>query len=200
MKFIRADLRKLQSSILAAALMTAAGGTALYVSYDAREAAERARLVVTAQLEEADGKLRRVRQEESEVKEKSIVFTRLQERGIIGDEQRLDWVELLKEIRDKHRLIDLQYEISPQRLLDGNPGDDFAFFASAMKVQLKLLHEEDLTRLLDDLRRQGKALIRVKGCRVERLPANGDDRASGRAQLSAECEIDWLTLRDVRRK
>lgn len=200
MKFIRADLRKLQSSILAAALMTAAGGTALYVSYDAREAAERARLVVTAQLEEADGKLRRVRQEESEVKEKSIVFTRLQERGIIGDEQRLDWVELLKEIRDKHRLIDLQYEISPQRLLDGNPGDDFAFFASAMKVQLKLLHEEDLTRLLDDLRRQGKALIRVTGCRVERLPANGDDRASGRAQLSAECEIDWLTLRDVRRK
>ncbi|MCB1941269.1 MAG: hypothetical protein KDI53_04370 [Candidatus Accumulibacter sp.] len=200
MKFIRADFRKLQSSILAAALMTAAGGTALYVSYDAREAAERARLVVTAQLEEADGKLRRVRQEESEVKEKSIVFTRLQERGIIGDEQRLDWVELLKEIRDKHRLIDLQYEISPQRLLDGNPGDDFAFFASAMKVQLKLLHEEDLTRLLDDLRRQGKALIRVKGCRVERLPANGDDRASGRAQLSAECEIDWLTLRDVRRK
>ncbi|MBE2260025.1 MAG: hypothetical protein IAE88_14280 [Rhodobacteraceae bacterium] len=200
MKFIRADLRKLQSSILAAALMTAAGGTALYVSYDAREAAERARLVVTAQLEEADGKLRRVRQEESEVKEKSIVFTRLQERGIIGDEQRLDWVELLKEIRDKYRLIDLQYEISPQRLLDGNPGDDFAFFASAMKVQLKLLHEEDLTRLLDDLRRQGKALIRVKGCRVERLPANGDDRASGRAQLSAECEIDWLTLRDVRRK
>ena len=205
MKFIRADFRKLQSSILAAALMTAAGGTALYVSYDAREAAERARLVVTAQLEEADGKLRRVRQEESEVKEKSIVFTRLQERGIEFEQvvsllERLDWVELLKEIRDKHRLIDLQYEISPQRLLDGNPGDDFAFFASAMKVQLKLLHEEDLTRLLDDLRRQGKALIRVKGCRVERLPANGDDRASGRAQLSAECEIDWLTLRDVRRK
>ena len=153
MKFVRTDLRKLQSSTLVAVLMLAVGATAVYVSYNARQTAEHAKLVVSAQRQEADGKLQQVRDEESEVKQKSIVFKQLQERGIIGDEQRLDWVELLKEIRDKHRLIDLHYEISPQRLLDGHSGDSFSFFASAMKVQLKLLHEEDLTRLLDELRR-----------------------------------------------
>ena len=93
------------------------------------------------------------------------MYKRQQERGIIGPEQRLEWVELLKEIRDKRRLIDLQYEIAPQRLLDGNPTGRYAFHSSAMKLQLRLLHEEDLTRLIGDLRSQAKALIRVRSCR-----------------------------------
>lgn len=199
MKLGRADLRKLQPGILLVVLAVAVGVAAVYLANQAKADAQKARLVVRAQLQEADGKLKQVRQEETEVKQKSIVFNKLAERGIIGDEQRLDWVELLKEIRDKHRLIDLQYEISPQRMLD-KPGDDFSFFVSAMKVQLKLLHEEDLLRLLDALRSQAKALVRVRSCQVERLPATGDDRSGGRAHLLADCEIDWLTLRDVRKK
>ncbi|MBN8514064.1 MULTISPECIES: hypothetical protein [unclassified Candidatus Accumulibacter] len=200
MKIVRTDFRKLQASAFAGILMVAAGGLALYVSFDARKSAEQARAHIAAQFAEADGKLKQVRDEESEVKQKSIVFNTLRERGIIGNEQRLDWVELLKDIRDKHRLIDLRYEIAPQRMLDGQVGNDFVVFASSMRLELKLLHEEDLTRLLDDLQRQAKALIRVKSCRIERLPATGDERGGGRANLMADCEIEWLTLRDVRSK
>jgi hypothetical protein len=109
-------------------------------------------------------------------------------------------VELLKDIRDKRRLIDLQYEIAPQRLLDGKSAGEFAFSASAMKLRVKLLHEEDLSRLLADLRSQAKALIQVKSCNVERLPSTADERTSGRASLLADCEIDWLTVREVNRK
>ncbi|MBL8366469.1 MAG: hypothetical protein JNM54_00910 [Candidatus Accumulibacter sp.] len=200
MKIVRTDFRKLQASAFAGILMVAAGGLALYVAFDARKSAEQARAHIAAQFAEADGKLKQVRDEESEVKQKSIVFNTLRERGIIGNEQRLDWVELLKDIRDKHRLIDLRYEIAPQRMLDGQVGNDFVVFASSMRLELKLLHEEDLTRLLDDLQRQAKALIRVKSCRIERLPATGDERGGGRANLMADCEIEWLTLRDVRSK
>jgi hypothetical protein len=124
----------------------------------------------------------------------------LQERGIIGEEQRLEWVELLKDIRDQRRLIDLRYDLAPQRLLDGGPPGDFAFYASTMKLEVKLLHEEDLTRLLGDLQLQAKALIRVNRCRVERLPPSVDERAGRHANLVADCEIDWLTVRDVRQK
>ncbi len=200
MKIAPADFPKLQASILLGVLMVAAGALAVYFSFAVKEAAEQAMVRIAAQFAEADGKLRQVRNEESEVKQKSIIFKQLQERGIIGDEQRLDWVELLKEIRDQHRLIDLRYEIAPQRMLEGQLGNDFVFFASSMKLELKLLHEEDLVRLLDDLRRQAKALIRVKSCRIERLPATGGQRDGGRANLQADCEIEWLTLRDVRGK
>ncbi len=199
MKFDLADLRKLQPSIVAAVAMLAVGAALLYVSKNARDSAQLARLAATAQRDEADGKLKRVRDEETEIKQKSILFNTLQERGMIGEEQRLDWVELLKDIRDKRRLIDLQYEIAPQRLLDGKSPGDFAFFASSMKVQMKLLHEEDLTRLLGDLGRQAKALILIKSCNVERLPPTADERGAW-ANLLADCEIDWLTLREVPRK
>jgi hypothetical protein len=200
MKFGRSDWRKVRLSVLAAVLMFAAAAIAWYVAHKVRDRAQLARVAITAQRSDADGKLKRVRDEEYEIRQKSILFNQLKERGIIGDEQRLDWVELLKDIRDRRRLIDLQYEIAPQRLLDGKAAGDFAFSASAMKLRVKLLHEEDLSRLLGDLRSQAKALIQVKGCNVERLPPTTDERTSGRASLLADCEIDWLTVREVSRK
>ncbi len=200
MKFSTADFPKVQASVFAALLMVIIGGSVLYLSSKAREAAQQARIAVTAQRSVADGKLKQVREEESEIKQKSILFNKLQERGIIGEEQRLDWVELLKDIRDKRRLIDLRYDISPQRALDSGPASDFAFYGSAMKIELKLLHEEDLTRLLGDLQSQARALIRVNSCHVERLPPTAHERGEGWANLSADCEIEWLTVRDVSKK
>lgn len=200
MKIDFADLRKLRASILATVLMFATAAAVLYLSHLTRDSAQFAKLVATTQRDEADGKLKRVREEENEIKQKSILFNKLQERGMIGGEQRLDWVELLKEIRDKRRLLDLQYEIAPQRLLDGNSAGDFSFASSTMKLQVKLLHEEDLLRLLGDLRSQAKALILIKACTIERRPTNADESAGGRENLLAHCEIDWLTLHEVSRK
>jgi hypothetical protein len=64
------------------------------------DSAQLARRSPSRERSEADGKLKRVRDEESEIKQKSILFNKLQERGMIGEEQRLEWVELLKDIRD----------------------------------------------------------------------------------------------------
>ena len=78
----------------------------------------------------------------------------------------------------------------------GTPAGAYAFYASGMKVQLKLLHEEDLTRLLGDLRQQAAALIQVKACNVSRVPRGAGD-SSVTAQLQADCLIDWITLREA---
>ena len=76
------------------------------------------------------------------------------------------------------------------------PGAGFTFNVSPMKVQLKLLHEEDLTRFLADLNEQARALIQVRYCKVTRQP-QGQAGTSGQANLLAECRIDWVTLREV---
>ena len=76
------------------------------------------------------------------------------------------------------------------------PGAGFTFNVSPMKVQLKLLHEEDLTRFLGDLNEQARALIQVRYCKVTRQP-QGQAGTSGQANLLAECRIDWVTLREV---
>lgn len=198
MKLSSADLPKLQISLLAALLMMIVGAGAGYAAFNSTQTAQRERAAAQNERNDADGKLRRVSSEQSEIKQKSERFNALQARGVIGEEQRLEWVELLKDIRDQRRLLDLQYEFAPQRALDAKsdttPDGSFSFFASTMKVQIKLLHEEDLTRFLADLRQQARALIQVKSCNVSRLPlAAGENSLS--AQLLADCQIDWVTLR-----
>ena len=196
MKFLPGDLKKLRISLLTSLLMIGMGTATVFFANGAIESAQRERVAAQAQRNDYAGKLQRVRSEEAEIKEKSALFQKLQERGIIGEEQRLEWVELLKDIRDKRRLIDLVYEIEPQRPLDVAPGAGFTFNVSPMKVQLKLLHEEDLTRFLGDLNEQARALIQVRYCKVTRQP-QGQAGTSGQANLLAECRIDWVTLREV---
>ncbi len=196
MKLGRADFPKVRFSLLVAVLMLAAGVVAVYVSHTNREAAQAARDGTIAERNEAASKLQQVRQEEADIRQRSLVFKALEARGTIGEEQRLEWVELLKDLRGKYHLADLEYEIMPQRQLEGNPTGGFVFYASLMKLHAKLLHEEDLTRLIGDLRKDARALIRVRICNLTLLPVETEERSKGLANLSADCEIDWLTLRD----
>ncbi|MEO8409715.1 MAG: hypothetical protein ABI478_04025, partial [Propionivibrio sp.] len=200
MKLTTADFAKLQYSLLAALLMLAIGAAAAYFAFAATTTATRQRQAVQAERDDAERKLQRVRLEESDIREKSLVFNQLQARGVIGEERRLEWVELLKAIAQQRQLLEVQYEIAPQRPLDALQGGNYAFFASAMHVQLKLLHGEDLTRLLGDLRAQANALILVRRCGVSRLPGGVSeaDAISGvQPTLQADCVIDWVTLREV---
>ncbi|MEI7614032.1 MAG: hypothetical protein WCK63_14115 [Betaproteobacteria bacterium] len=196
MKLDLSDLPKLQFSLIAAVLLIAVGAGTVHFFLDANRAALQARSAAQSERNEFDGKLKRVRTEENEIRDKSAVFSMLQMRGFIGDEQRLEWIELLKDIRDKRRLIDLEYDVAPQRPLDPTPVSAYSFFVSSMKIQLKLLHEEDLTRLLDDLRLQARALVQVRYCNVSRLP-RGTPEPGSPALLQAECQIEWITLRDA---
>ena len=207
MKLSPADFPNLRLSLLAALAMVLAGAGTGYAAFHWVQASQRDRAAAQAERNEIDGKLRRVSSEQSEIKEKSERFNALQARGVIGDEQRLEWVELLKDIRDRQRLLDLQYEFVPQREIstksdaksDGKPDGGFGFFASTMKVQIKLLHEEDLTRFLAELREQARALIQIKSCTVSRLPQEVND-SSLSAQLLADCQIDWVTVRELTKK
>lgn len=196
MKLATADLPKLQFSVLIAGLMIAVGIVSIYLTLDLSESAELAQRSAQAERNDIDGKLRRVRNEENEIRQKSALFSKLQKQGVIGDEQRLEWVELLKDIRDQRRLIDLHYEIAPQHRLTEATGDGFSFYSSTMKLQLKLLHEEDLTHLLNDLGQRAKALIQVKSCSIARLPHGFNHTGAASVQLQADCQIDWVTLRE----
>jgi hypothetical protein len=196
MKFDRRDLAKLQGSLLAMALMIALGAAVVVHSRERVAAAQTAFSAARAQRDEIVGKLGRVHGEENEIRQKAKVFNRLEAQGAIGEERRLMWVELLKELRDRRRLIEIHYEFSPQRALDAAETGAFGLYASAMELEAKLLHEEDLIRLLDDLRRLAPALIQIRRCDVERLP-QADMNGMARGSLRADCLIDWISLRAV---
>ena len=140
--------------------------------------------------------------EERELRSKIALFQDLEARGIIGQEERLNWVEQIARVKAARRLIEVQYEIAPQKNLTGAilPGGsiagDYEFMASAMKLQMPLLHENDLLGLISDLRRSVHAHLLVRDCTIDRTAA-GSDRTTS-AQLRADCTIDWVTLREKR--
>ena len=196
MKLVADDFRKLQPALLALLAMVILGAGALLFSRSELDRAQNGLNEARRQRNEIDGRLRQVRGEENEIRQKAAVFDGLQSRRILGEEQRLEWVELLEKIRARHRLPEMYYEIAPRHALDKTPGGQLALYASAMKLDLKLLHEEDLTRLLDDLRHEAPALIQVKRCEISRLPRTTTDGAPA-ASLQAACLIDWITLSTV---
>jgi hypothetical protein len=120
--------------------------------------------------------------------------------GVIGPERRLDWVERIAQIKEARQLIDVQYELAPQTAATAEAvpapasAGGYEFMASAMKLQMALLHEEDLLGFLDDLAVSVPAFLHVRNCNVERVAA--DAEAAGVARLKADCSLDWITLRE----
>ena len=66
----------------------------------------------------AQGGLAAAQAEELEIAQKIDRYRQLAARGAIGAENRLAWVELIRDTRSRHRLGALDYEFSPQRPLD----------------------------------------------------------------------------------
>jgi hypothetical protein len=196
MKLGSKDFRKLQISVFGMLLMVALGVASVLFSRSQVKQADQAFSATQSERNNQDTKLKRLRSEERQIREHAALFNALKARGVIGEEQRLEWVELLKEIRERHRLIELRYEISPQQPLEKTPVGTLALHASTMKLQLNLLHEEDLIRLLDDLRRQAHALLQVKRCDVSRMQRSGPENTL-QGYLQAECLIEWVTVRET---
>lgn len=193
MKLGAREIRKIGGSLAVLALVAAIAAAAGFAASRERRAARADLVAATALRNDAQARLRMASSEEQEIKQKAALFQALQARGIIGDERRLDWVELLREVRERHRLFAATYEISPQQKIDSAGGFDFR--TSTMRLQLPLLHEEDLLRLFADVQQQASALIVPAECAVSRLPRGGDRDAAGLPpQLRAECSLRWITV------
>lgn len=194
------DFRRLRLSLALAAAMIAAGGVIITGSIRLLEAEKKINREAAAKLGEIRSKLSRARDEEQEIKQKIARFRELQARGVIGEERRLDWVELIQQIKAARKLYDIQYELAPQHAAEGagvaSAADAYDFRASTMRLQMQLLHEEDLLNFLADLRSSASAFIRPGDCLVERMPKSQGERPGITPQLRAECSLDWITIRE----
>lgn len=198
--FDKDDFRRISLSLATAVVMIVVGGGIVYASLQLDQAEKKNKAVAQSRQMESKGKLSRVRDEELEIKQKIARFNDLAQRGILGEEHRLDWIEQIRRIKDARKLIEVQYEIAPQLVLDATtlPGGsgNFVFLSSSMRLRMKLLHEDDLLNFLSDLRASAHAYLRVRRCDVEHLPRSASDNRGIPPQLGADCDIDWITLRE----
>lgn len=194
MKFTLRDLVKLQWHALLTILLLIVAGALGYWSQQRAHQANTARITAESNLQQIDKRLRQVRTEEQEIKERTSLFQQLEKSGITGEEKRLEWIELLRDLQRQIRLSGMNYEFGPQLALEKVEGTAFAYHSSHLRIQLSLLHEEDLLNFLQQLQQRAKAMVLVRSCRVSR-PVTINDPNAGMAQLSAECDMEWVTLR-----
>jgi hypothetical protein len=191
------ELRKLALPALFAAVLVAAGAGLIWGADATLGAAQRQAQAAQAERQQATERLARISEEEREVIEKLDVYKRLKQLNILGDERRLEWADAITRIRKQRELLDLSYRVDRQRLLASVPGKpaNVDFFASAMRVQLALLHEEDLLRFLADLRDSGNAYYAVRQCSLTRIaqPPAGIQISP---RLRGECDLDLITIID----
>jgi hypothetical protein len=191
-KFTVRDLKKLRWQLAIAAGLVVAAAAIAYMSLIALRKAEAEHRAVASSHARIDTRLRQVRTEEEDIKNRAALFLHLQERGIIGEEKRLDWIEMVDDLQNRMRLPDMNYEFAPQKPLEGDGSGEHAFFVSSMKLHLNLVHEEDLLDFLAEVQREARAVVLARSCNVSRAPAGARNSL---AQLSADCELDWITVR-----
>ena len=201
MKLDAKDFKHLQWAIAFLVLMVMAGAGSVWFTLQLKKSSEVAFKQASAARLDIQTKLARAREEQQELLDKMGRFQALKDRGYIGAEQRLDWVEAIARVKVARRIFKLDYEVAPQRPADSSllPGGakagGFEIMSSQMRMQIHLLHEAELLAFLADLRNAVQALVHVRSCTMERIAPTTIDRGTN-AQIKAECTLEWITLKE----
>jgi hypothetical protein len=198
MSFSREELKKLALPLLIGLALLAAGAALIWSVNGSLLRAKGVLDAAQAERAQTTERLARIAEEEREVKEKLEVYQHLKRLNILGEEKRLEWADAMTRIRAQRELLDLRYRVERQRLLTSLPGKpgNVDFHASTMKVDLALLHEEDLLRFLSDLRNSGNAYYVVRRCALTRTGQPAAGGATIAPRLRGDCEIDLITVLD----
>ncbi len=126
------------------------------------------------------------------------IYNELLAKGFIGEEHRIEWIETLRKIHAQHKLFSIDYNIGLQE--NYRPSfltnlGNFRLKRSVMSLKLDMLHEGDLLALLDGLHEQTTLFI-VRDCEIKRPVGAIVNTKNMTSNMQANCQIDWLTLRD----
>lgn len=183
------QLSRLRWPLLACVVLAAAGAQLVWLAEAGYQSRRDELRRVETDYRHGHSRLQKAEQEEAQIRETIGRFRALEARGVVGPEQRLEWIERLRAAREHLRLPALDYELRPRRALEGAavPAAGYRLSASTMHLRAELVQEEDLLRLLAELRAEPSAIVRPVWCRMSRPQ-------SASQGLAAECELEWITV------
>lgn len=120
-------------------------------------------------------------------------------KGFVGEERRLEWVDELRKQHQNYKLFSIKYSIGLQEPYKPNFATNVGGFVlnrSVMTLDLDMLHEEDILQLTEALSKSNDEVFMLRDCEITRLTAGGALSKQLTPNLHANCELDWLTLRE----
>lgn len=122
------------------------------------------------------------------------------DKGLIGEEKRLSWIEELEAINKNMALPKLSYSIEPRVEAElqhiKNRNKKIEMNVSQMEIQAGLLHEGDFLKLFSTLEKNAAGFFSLKECTLQSRFNNKIKQYSPRnAYLDVNCVLDWLTVK-----
>lgn len=126
-------------------------------------------------------------------------FSTLEDRGIVGPENRLQLIETIQATATRLGIPEINYKISEQRLANSLYPDfdqsQLRLFQSHMSLDFRLLHEADLFAVLNDLEVYGKGLSHATQCAINQVTAFSTSEFE--PNLVGHCKLTWYTLQPI---
>ncbi len=204
MKLSNSDFPLLRWNIIALSIAIAVSGIFIYASEKyAENAAENSRLSLK-QINDARKRLNTAIQDKDNFATYTAEYSNLENRKILGDDHRLDWMEGLNKLSQQKLVMDFSYTVAPQKIYTPQPTIDsgnFEIHYSEMELQLELLHEGQLLNFFNAMNEQIEGFYHLDSCtlsRVDLLTTIEEESLDPEAKtnLTAECSGGWITLKN----
>lgn len=198
MKLSKSDFLLMRRSILAICASVAISTVVLYSSGKYAEKTQRDFRSARSMGNDARNRLTAAHEDQKNMSIYADEYGALIDRKIIGDDQRLDWMEGLEKLRRQNLVADFRYSIAPQKKYAPQPPIDsgnFDIHYSEMKLQFDLLHEAQLVKFFAALHSQIKGHYQLESCALRRIAAENTATAAS-TRLKAECNGGWITLKN----
>lgn len=190
------DLQALRTPLaVLVAVMALATGAVYYTDMLAKRAA----VALTQQkgvFQTAQSRMRQSGDEKNTIVQYVDKYRELEKTGFAGEEQRINWLDALRNANARAELFGINYQIGVQHPYPhANEFDagSIALQESIMELDMRLLHEGDLLRFFDELRAQQAGLFHVKECTL--LRTDRTETLRNQPYLNAKCDLVWITAR-----
>jgi hypothetical protein len=197
----REDFKRLRLPLFTATVLIAAGIACVAISDSWLADARKESVAAKNASEQARKRVETVSEEEREIKENMVWYARMASRGMVDQENRLDLIDSIAKIKAARRLYEIRYNIDSQKPL-GYPGMKPAgaidLVASRMKLDMQLLHEEDLLKFLKDLDAAALSYISVRRCTLDKIERGPAQALAAVPRINSSCDVDLVAVKQLK--
>jgi len=175
-------------------------------------------------LNDAQSRLASAKQQRDDLRNSEDTYKALVARGMFVPESRLDFLDAMETLKQRHGITALEYELGAQRplkLAGGTTITAVDAMGSRLRVKASAIHDGDMLAFIDEFSRMQRGLFPAERCALTRnqraitaaaavvvAPPDGGqagDNASDEAAapalvsaIDADCSFEWITLVDKR--
>ena len=188
-------LTSLKLPLVVLVVISIAGVGAVYWTRAQIKQAERTLAAQESQLKEARSRFQRSGEERDLIVRFLPPYQELRSYGLIGPEERINWLEALRNANQQAQMMGAEYQINTQQpypYAQELNAARLGMAQSLMRLNLRLAHEGELMRFFRLLEDQNAGAYDINQCVLQRINVGSD--GSGQPNLRAECELAWITI------